>query len=70
MKNAVLNEALKMADEDIETNKRLGSIGAKILKDGDVIMTHCNAGSLATVTYGTALGVIKLPRNLANALVS
>jgi len=59
VKKAVLNEALKMADEDIQTNRRLGATGAKILKDGDVIMTHCNAGSLATVTYGTALGVIR-----------
>ena len=59
VKNAILDEALKMAKEDIEINKQIGMDGAKLFEDGDVIMTHCNAGSLATTAYGTALGVIR-----------
>jgi methylthioribose-1-phosphate isomerase len=61
-KKAILNEALKMLKEDIETNKRIGRNGAKLFENGDVIMTHCNAGSLATAAYGTALGVIRAAR--------
>ena len=59
VKKAILNEALKMAEEDIETNKQIGRNGAVLFEKGDVIMTHCNAGSLATTAYGTALGVIR-----------
>jgi methylthioribose-1-phosphate isomerase len=54
-----LDEALKMYDEDIETNKAIGKQGAKVIDDGDTILTHCNAGALACVDYGTALGVIR-----------
>ena len=56
---AVVTEAQKMADEDVETNRRMGKHGAALIEDGDVVLTHCNAGSLATVDYGTALGVIR-----------
>src|ERR687888_48622 len=59
VKKAILDEALKMAEEDIEINKQMGRNGAKLFNDGDVILTHCNAGSLATAAYGTALGVIR-----------
>jgi methylthioribose-1-phosphate isomerase len=58
-KNAVIEEAKKMSDEDIRANRQMGSNGAKLFSDGDVVLTHCNAGSLATVAYGTALGVIR-----------
>lgn len=54
-----LNEALKMYDEDIETNKAIGKHGAEVIDEGDTILTHCNAGALACVDYGTALGVIR-----------
>lgn len=54
-----LDEALKMYDEDIETNKSIGKHGATVIDDGDTILTHCNAGALACVDYGTALGVIR-----------
>lgn len=54
-----LNEALKMYGEDIETNKAIGRHGSKVIDDGDTILTHCNAGALACVDYGTALGVIR-----------
>ena len=59
IKKVILDEALLMAKEDIATNKSMGLNGAKLFSDGDTIMTHCNAGSLATVAYGTALGVIR-----------
>ncbi len=52
-------EAIKMANEDIEINKTMGRIGASLIEDGYGILTHCNTGSLATVDYGTALGVIR-----------
>ncbi len=61
-RKAVLDEAVKMAQEDIQANKEMGANGAKLFRDGDVILTHCNAGSLATVAYGTALGVIRATR--------
>jgi methylthioribose-1-phosphate isomerase len=59
IKDAVLNEALLMAKEDINANKQMGSFGATLIDDGDVVLTHCNAGALATVAYGTALGVLR-----------
>jgi methylthioribose-1-phosphate isomerase len=57
--NALVAEAQSLADEDVEINKRLGAHGAELIADGDNILTHCNAGSLATVDYGTALGVVR-----------
>ncbi|NIP66898.1 S-methyl-5-thioribose-1-phosphate isomerase, partial [Candidatus Bathyarchaeota archaeon] len=59
---AVVDKAQKMADEDVAVNRRIGEHGAKLIQDGDVVLTHCNAGSLATVDYGTALGVIRAAR--------
>ena len=55
----VILEAQRIADEDAEMNYAMGRFGAELIKDGDVILTHCNAGAFATVDYGTALGVIK-----------
>ena len=55
----VVAEAQIMADEDIKTNRKMGKFGASLLEDGDTVLTQCNAGSLATVDYGTALGVIR-----------
>ena len=54
-----LDEALKMYDEDVKTNMAIGRNGSKIIDDGDTILTHCNAGALACVDYGTALGVLR-----------
>ena len=59
IKDLVINEAKKMADRDIEINKTMGKFGAELFDNNDTIMTHCNAGALATVAYGTALGVIR-----------
>ena len=55
----VIEEAKIMAQEDINVNKSIGKNGSAILDDGDVVLTHCNAGSLATVQYGTALAPIR-----------
>ena len=55
----VVEEAKIMAQEDINVNKSIGKHGAKLLKDGDTVLTHCNAGSLATVQYGTALAPVR-----------
>ncbi len=52
-------EAKAIADEDIEINKSIGKHGASVMDDGDTVLTHCNAGALACVGYGTALGVIR-----------
>jgi methylthioribose-1-phosphate isomerase len=56
--NALHSEAIAIYKEDLEMCRRLGRNGAELLKDGDTVMTHCNAGGLATSGYGTALGVI------------
>ena len=55
----VVEEANRIADDDVEANRKIGEYGASLIRDGDVILTHCNAGALATVGYGTALGVIR-----------
>ena len=59
LRAAVLNEAQRIADEDVEINKRMGAHGAELINDGDTIIHHCNTGALATVDWGTALGVIR-----------
>lgn len=59
IKDALITEALKMLGEDIEANHALGRYGAELLKNGSTVLTHCNAGALATVSFGTALGVIR-----------
>jgi methylthioribose-1-phosphate isomerase len=56
---SVIEEAKKIADEDAAANHLIGRHGAKLVHDLDAILTHCNAGALATVDYGTALGVIR-----------
>jgi methylthioribose-1-phosphate isomerase len=55
----VLEEAQRIADEDVEINKRMGRNGAVLIEDGDTIVHHCNTGALAAVDWGTALGVIR-----------
>ena len=50
---------IKMENDDISINKRIGDFGAEVVPKGATILTHCNAGALATVGYGTALGVVR-----------
>ena len=59
LKDLVLQEAKNIEQEDRMTNRAIGRYGSTLIKDGDNILTHCNAGALATVEYGTALGVIR-----------
>jgi len=59
IRDTVIVKAKEMAEEDININKQIGKNGAELFQDNDTIMTHCNAGALATVAYGTALGVIR-----------
>jgi len=55
----LLREAQAIEAEDLETNKQIGSFGKDLIEDGDSVLTHCNAGGLATAGYGTAIGVIR-----------
>lgn len=59
LKKIILQEALDIEREDVETNRRIGYWGKAVVKDGQSVLTHCNAGALATAGYGTALGVIR-----------
>ncbi|MCL4868085.1 MAG: S-methyl-5-thioribose-1-phosphate isomerase [Anaerolineae bacterium] len=58
VRHALLQEAQNLADEDVALNRRMGFHGAELVSDGDTILHHCNTGALATVDWGTALGVI------------
>jgi methylthioribose-1-phosphate isomerase len=62
VRSFALDEAKAIADEDVEKNMQLGEHGAALLEDGDTVLTHCNAGRLACVDWGTALGVIRSAR--------
>ncbi|WP_457549031.1 S-methyl-5-thioribose-1-phosphate isomerase [Archaeoglobus sp.] len=59
IRKKALEEAEKIAEEDVRRNKLMGKYGAELLEDGDTVLTYCNTGRLATVDYGTALGVIR-----------
>lgn len=59
LKKKMVEEAINIDKEDVEINKRLGKNGEVLLKSGQTVLTHCNAGALATAGYGTALGVIR-----------
>jgi methylthioribose-1-phosphate isomerase len=63
VKKALVEEAIRIGEEDIEINRRIGLNGRRFINDGDCILTHCNAGALATAGYGTALGVIRAARD-------
>ena len=63
MRNSIIEEAKKIAEDDIKTNISMGKFGSELFNDNDTIMTHCNAGALATVAYGTALGVIRATKD-------
>ena len=59
LRQLVLDAAQRIADDDVEINKRMAEYGASLIDDGDTIIHHCNTGALATVDWGTALGVIR-----------
>jgi methylthioribose-1-phosphate isomerase len=57
------DEAQAICREDVDANRRLGAFGADLLPDPCTVLTHCNAGALATAGYGTALGVVRAARD-------
>nr|WP_255464118.1 S-methyl-5-thioribose-1-phosphate isomerase [Nitrosopumilus sp. b1] len=63
IKESIIKTAKQMADEDIQINMTMGKNGSILFDNNDTIMTHCNAGALATVAYGTALGVIRATKD-------
>ena len=66
IRQILIAEAIRIGEEDIAINRRMGLNGRSLIKDGDHILTHCNAGALATAGYGTALGVIRAAREGKN----
>ena len=58
VRTALIAEAQRLADEDVEINRRMAAHGAALINDGDTILHHCNTGALAAVDWGTALGVV------------
>ena len=64
VKRQIVEEAKKIFQDDIESNRALGRFGGELIRDGATVLTHCNAGALATAgDYGTALGVIRGARD-------
>jgi len=68
LRSRVLLEAQRIADEDVAINKRMARHGATLIEDGDTIIHHCNTGALATVDWGTALGVIRMAHSLGKRI--
>jgi methylthioribose-1-phosphate isomerase len=64
VREVLRQEAIAIHDEDVAANKRLGAHGARLVRKGSTILTHCNAGALATAGYGTALGVIRAAQEM------
>lgn len=64
LRRTILVESQRIADEDITINKQMARHGAALIDDGDIVMHHCNTGALATVDWGTALGVIRMAHEL------
>ena len=58
IKSALLQEAVKIHAEEVEATRKLSQFGTELIRDGDTVLVHCNAGPLATAGYGTALGII------------
>ncbi len=68
LKDKLKQRALEIREQDISINKNIGQHGQQFIKDGDCILTHCNAGALATAGYGTALGVIRAAHDAGKRL--
>jgi methylthioribose-1-phosphate isomerase len=64
----LIDEAKLMREEDIAINRSIGSNGAPLVPDHKTVLTHCNAGALATAGYGTALGVIRAAREMGKSI--
>lgn len=68
LRDILVQEAQRIADEDVETNRRMAAYGATLIEDGDTIIHHCNTGALATVDWGTALGVIRMAHEMGKKI--
>ncbi len=68
LRSAVLVEAQRIADEDVEINQRMARHGAELIQSGETVIHHCNTGALATVDWGTALGVIRMAHEQGKAV--
>jgi methylthioribose-1-phosphate isomerase len=68
IKKSLINEAKRIHQEEVTATKRLSQLGAELIKDGATLLTHCNAGPLATAGYGTALGVIRAAKEQGKKL--
>ncbi|MCL4344289.1 MAG: S-methyl-5-thioribose-1-phosphate isomerase [Nitrososphaerota archaeon] len=65
---AAFNEALRIFNEELESARKIGENGEKLFSDNDTVLTHCNAGALATVDYGTALAPVRVAREMGKNL--
>jgi methylthioribose-1-phosphate isomerase len=65
---SLINEAKRIHQEEVTATEKLSQLGAELIKDGFTLLTHCNAGALATAGYGTALGVIKAAKEQGKKL--
>jgi len=68
LRAALLDAACKMQAADVDANRAIGQHGAKLLGDDATVLTHCNAGALATAGYGTALGVVRAAVELGKSI--
>lgn len=68
LRDRLVREAQRIADEDVEINRRMAAIGAELIDDGDTVIHHCNTGALATVDWGTALGVIHMAQEMGKRI--
>jgi methylthioribose-1-phosphate isomerase len=68
IKNSLISEAKRIHEEEVTATKKLSQLGAELIKDGFTLLTHCNAGPLATAGYGTALGVVKAAKEQGKKL--
>ncbi len=68
LRDRLIEEAQRISDEDVEINRRMATYGAALIEDGDTIIHHCNTGALATVDWGTALGVIRMAHEMGKKI--
>lgn len=68
LRQLLVHEAQKLADEDVDINRRMAVNGAALIQSGDTVIHHCNTGALATVDHGTALGVIRTAHEQGKSL--
>ncbi len=68
LQTSLVDEANQIADEDVQINKQMALNGAALIDDGDTIIHHCNTGALATVDWGTALGVIRMAHEMGKCI--